>query len=71
VTANGALQIQLMIPGESTLEILLGGFLFGLFLVAQVAAVIAVQAERADHNSPAFDAMRCDHGARAIWGAAS
>jgi len=48
------------------METLLGGFLFATFMVAQVAAVIAVHAARKAHPH-AFDAIQRDPLARVIW----
>jgi hypothetical protein len=53
------------------MEVLLGGLLFAAFLFAQVAAVVAVQAERNSGRSQAYDAIRRDRGASVIWDSAS
>jgi hypothetical protein len=53
------------------MEALLGGLVFAAFLFAQIAAVVAVQAEANRGRSPAYDAIRRDRGARVIWDSAN
>jgi hypothetical protein len=53
------------------METLLGGLVFAAFLLAQVAAVVAVQAERNGRQSQAYDAIRRDRGANVIWDSAN
>jgi len=45
---------------------LLGGLAFAAFILAQVAAVAAIHAERKSHRPEAFDAARSDHPTRLI-----
>ena len=49
------------------METLLGGLVFAAFLLAQVAAVVAVHAERTSRGSDAFEAIQLDPRARVIW----
>ena len=49
----------------------IAGLAFAVFLVAQVSAVIAVQATRNDRGSPASGAMRRDRGVSVIWDSAN
>lgn len=53
------------------MEMLLGGLVFAVFLFAQVAAVVAVQAERTSGRSQAYDAIRRDRAAKVIWDSAN
>lgn len=53
------------------METLLAGLAFAVFLVAQIAAVVAVQAANNDRRSPAADAIRRDRGASVIWDSAN
>ena len=46
---------------------LLGALIFVAFILAQVAAVIAVHAERERRQPNPFDATRLDPRARAVW----
>jgi hypothetical protein len=46
---------------------LLGALMFVAFILAQVAAVIAVHAERERRQPTPFAATRPDPGARAVW----
>jgi len=46
---------------------LLGALVFVAFILAQVAAVVAVHAERERRQPDAFDAVRLDPRARVIW----
>jgi hypothetical protein len=50
---------------ESTMETLLGALVFTAFILAQVAAVVAVHAERRQPHP--FDATRLDPRARVVW----
>jgi len=50
------------------METLLGGLAFAAFLLAQVAAVVAVQASR---QSQAPNAIQRDLGASVIWDSAN
>lgn len=50
------------------METLLGGLAFAAFLLAQVAAVVAVQASR---QSQAHTAIQRDRGASVIWDSAN
>ena len=56
---------QYMLPREDAMETLLGGLAFTAFLVLQLAAVIAVQAERAPQTD---DATRRGRLASGVWG---
>jgi hypothetical protein len=49
---------------------LLGALAFAAFVFA-VAAVVAVHTERNTRRSDAFDGIRRDHRARAIWDSGS
>jgi len=49
---------------------LLGGLAFAAFVFA-VAAVVAVNAERTTRRPDAFDGIRRDRHARAIWDSGS
>jgi len=49
------------------MEILLGGLVFAAFVLAQVAAVVAIQADRTSRGSDAVEAIRRDPHARVIW----
>lgn len=53
------------------METLLAGLAFAVFLVAQIAAVIAVHAAKDDRQSPASAAIRRDRGASVIWDSAN
>jgi hypothetical protein len=53
------------------METLLAGLAFAVFLVAQTAAVVAVQAANNDRQLPAADAIRRDRGDRVAWGSAN
>jgi len=53
------------------METLLAGLVFMGFLVAQIAAVVAVQAAKDDRRSPAAAAIRRDRGASVIWDSAN
>ena len=53
------------------METLLGGVAFAVFLLAQVAAIVAVHGASKVGQSPAYDAIRRDRGARAIWDSAN
>ena len=53
------------------MEALLGALVFAAFLLAQVAAVVAVVAERNSGQSQAYDAIRRDRGASVIWDSAN
>jgi hypothetical protein len=53
------------------MDMLLGGLAFAAFVFAQVAAVVAVHAERNTRRSDAFDGTRRDHRARTIWDSGS
>ncbi|HMK02082.1 MAG TPA: hypothetical protein VK777_16470 [Reyranella sp.] len=53
------------------METLLAGLAFAVFLVAQTAAVVAVQAAKNDRQSPASGAIRRDRGASVIWDSAN
>ena len=53
------------------METLLGGLAFVGFLLAQVAAVVAVQAASNSGQSQAYDAIRRDRGASVIWDSAN
>ena len=46
---------------------LLGALIFVAFILAQVAAVIAVHAERERRQPNPVDATRLDPRARAVW----
>jgi hypothetical protein len=48
------------------METLLGGLAFAVFLLAQVAAVVAVHAERKTHRPNAFEGVRRTPRAKAI-----
>ena len=49
------------------MDTLLGAFAFVAFILAQVAAVVAVHAGRERPQPHPFDATRRDPRARAIW----
>jgi hypothetical protein len=51
---------------ESTMDTLLCGLAFAAFILAQVAAVVAVHAESNIRQSNAFDAARFDRRTRLI-----
>jgi hypothetical protein len=51
---------------ESTMETLLGALAFAAFVLAQVAAVVAVHAESERRQPHPFDATRLDPRARVI-----
>jgi hypothetical protein len=51
---------------ESTMETLLGALAFAAFMLAQVAAVVAVHAERERRQPAPFDATRLDLRARVV-----
>ena len=44
---------------------------FAIFLVVQIAAIIAVQGMNGSQKSQAHDAIRRDRGASAIWDSAN
>jgi hypothetical protein len=48
------------------MDTLLGGVLFMVFLIAQIAAVVAVHGERHNQQSRARDAIERDREAKAI-----
>ena len=52
---------------EFTMATLLGALVFVAFILAQVAAVIAVHAEGERRQPNPFDATRLDPRARAVW----
>jgi hypothetical protein len=52
---------------ELTMDTLLGVLAFTAFIVAQVAAVVAIHAGRERRQPDAFDATRLDPRARAVW----
>jgi hypothetical protein len=56
---------------ESTMETFLGVLVFAAFLFVQVKAILAVQAAGERRDSPAYDAIRRDRGAKAIWDSAN
>jgi hypothetical protein len=49
------------------METLLGALAFTAFILAQVAAVVAVHAESQRRQPHPFDATRLDPRARAVW----
>ena len=49
------------------MDTLLGGLVFAGFILTQVAAVVAIHAERKSRQPDAFEATRLDHRARVIW----
>jgi hypothetical protein len=49
------------------METLLGAVVFAAFVLAQVAAVVAVHAERERRQPSPFDATRLDPRARVVW----
>jgi hypothetical protein len=49
------------------METLLGALVFAVFVLAQVAAVFAVHAERERRQPHPVDATRLDPRARAVW----
>jgi len=49
------------------MDTLLGAFAFAAFILAQVAAVVAIHAERERRQPNPVDATRLDPRARAIW----
>jgi hypothetical protein len=49
------------------MDTLLGAFAFAAFILAQVAAVVAVHAGRERRPPHPFDSTRLDPRARAIW----
>ncbi len=53
------------------METLLAGLVFAVFLLAQIAAVVAVRAMKDGHQSPIHDAIRRDRGAGVIWDSAN
>jgi hypothetical protein len=53
------------------METLVAGLVFAVFLLAQIAAVIAVQATNNSRHSRAHDAIRRDRGASVIWDSAN
>jgi hypothetical protein len=53
--------------GESTMATLLGGLVFAAFLLAQIAAVVAIHAARRSRGSDALEATRHDPRVRVIW----
>lgn len=53
------------------METLIAGVVFAVFLIAQVAAVVAVHRANSGRQSQAYDAIRRDRAARAIWDAAN
>jgi hypothetical protein len=53
------------------METLLAGVVFAVFLIAQITAVVAVQAATNDRQSPAADTIRRDRGASVIWDSAN
>lgn len=50
------------------METLLGVLAFTAFIVAQVAAVVAIHAGNGHRLAHPFDATRLDPRARAVWG---
>ena len=46
---------------------LLGGLVFAAFLLAQIAAVLAIHAARTSRGSDALEATRLDPRVRVIW----
>ncbi|HEX9555073.1 MAG TPA: hypothetical protein VF991_01175 [Reyranella sp.] len=50
---------------------ILGGLAFAVFLIAQIAAVMAVNRVNNTRRPDAFDAIRRDRGARVIWDSAN
>ena len=53
------------------MEMLLSGLVFVAFLLAQIAAVVAVQAQRNSAQSQAYDAIQRDRGTSVIWDSAN
>lgn len=53
------------------METFAAGLAFAVFLLAQVTAVVAVRAANNGGHSQAYDAIRRDRGARAIWDSAN
>jgi hypothetical protein len=53
--------------GESTMEALLGALAFTAFILAQVAAIVAVHAERERRQPHPVDATRPNPRARIAW----
>jgi len=49
------------------MDTLLGAFAFAAFILAQVAAVVAIHAGRERRRPNPVDATRLDPRARAIW----
>lgn len=49
------------------MDTLLGALAFTTFVLAQVAAVVAVHAERERRQPNPFDATRLDPRARVVW----
>ena len=49
------------------MDMLLGAFAFAAFILAQVAAVVAVHAGRERRQPHPLEATRLDPRARAIW----
>jgi hypothetical protein len=49
------------------MDTLLGAFAFAAFILAQVAAVVAIHAGRERRQPNPVDATRLDPRARAIW----
>src|SRR5262245_39718692 len=66
-----ALPLRLGWAERSMMEMLLSGLIFVAFLLAQIAAVVAVQAQRNSAQSQAYDAIRRDRGASVIWDSAN
>src|SRR5215475_3529655 len=66
-----ALPLRLGWAERSMMEMLLSGLVFVAFLLAQIAAVVAVQAQRNSAHSQAYDAIQRDRGARVIWDSAN
>jgi len=50
---------------------ILGGLAFAVFLIAQIAAVIAVNRMTRTRRSEALDGIQRDRGAKAIWDSAN
>jgi hypothetical protein len=53
------------------METLLAGLVFAVFLLAQVAAVVAVHTANNSRQAQAHDAIRRDRGASVIWDSAN
>lgn len=53
------------------METLLAGLAFAVFLIAQIAAVIAVNRMNSTRRSEAFDAVQRDRSAKVIWDSAN